>query len=101
MTECSDFAGPSERKINISMYLYLFAEPPTFTTTSSTISVEVGASVTLKCAATGDPDPTLSWIRYDEEITQQSDDDKYEGSEKTTLICSWIFLYFYVYLMVL
>lgn len=40
--------------------------------------MEVGASLTLPCEASGDPDPTISWRRYEDQILQE-DDEKYEG----------------------
>jgi len=51
--------------------------PPSFTTPPSTVSVEREADIELPCAARGDPDPTISWFRYGDELSDLDDSDKY------------------------
>lgn len=45
--------------------LLSFTVPPTITEPPTDVTVSEGDDVTLKCGATGDPEPVLTWRRED------------------------------------
>ena len=56
-------------------------DPPSFTSQSTTKSAEIGSQVTLTCAASGDPHPTITWYHSGEPIPLDEDnEDKYQGT---------------------
>lgn len=53
--------------------------PPEFTTSSSQVSAELGSDAVLRCAASGDPEPTINWYRDDQLIEADDETDKFQG----------------------
>ena len=69
-----------EMKDAIIVICIVILVPPSFTSQSGTISAEIGSQVTLTCAVSGDPHPTITWYYGHEPVPLDEDnEEKYQG----------------------
>ncbi|KDR12788.1 hypothetical protein L798_13365, partial [Zootermopsis nevadensis] len=73
----------NDNEVDVGVSVGKYLEAPTVVAEESSALARVGDTVQLRCTATGDPTPIISWSKNEEEILTNS---KYEVQQDGTLL---------------